>query len=134
MKAIDLRVREEMLALAHALCAQRGLERAALLRDALEVGLLLIAASGPPAADDPSDTHGTLTAPRLAQQLRPRLVPALDFLSRYGATPLITALTAPPSAPPAVARDARPISAAIAVDAAIHDALDSFGIGALGDT
>jgi hypothetical protein len=51
MKAIDLRVREEMLALAQALCMQRTLERAALLREALEVGLLLLAASGPPAAD-----------------------------------------------------------------------------------
>jgi hypothetical protein len=36
MKAIDLRVREETLAFAHALCSQRGLERAALLREALD--------------------------------------------------------------------------------------------------
>ncbi len=60
MKAIDLRVCEEMLVLAQALCMQRTLERAGLLREALEVGLLLLAASGPPAADGPADTYGTL--------------------------------------------------------------------------
>jgi hypothetical protein len=46
MKAIDLRIREETLALARALCVQRTLERAALLREALELGLLLLAANG----------------------------------------------------------------------------------------
>jgi hypothetical protein len=49
MKPINLRVRGETLELADALVAQRGLNRAALLREALEVGMLVIAASGPPA-------------------------------------------------------------------------------------
>src|SRR5215470_12321317 len=95
MKTIDLRVREELLALAQALCVQRNLERAALLREALEVGLLLLAASGPPTADEPPDTYGTVAGMRLAQLLRPRLAPALDFRGHYSATPLVTLPVSP---------------------------------------
>jgi hypothetical protein len=42
MKAINLRVREETLEQAQALIEQRGLERAELLREALDVGILEI--------------------------------------------------------------------------------------------
>jgi hypothetical protein len=133
MKAIDLRVREETLALARALCDQRALERAALLREALDVGLLLLAASGPPVADDPTDIYGTLTASRLTQLLRPRLAPALDFLSRYGAAPHIGSYAAPPAVTPPVASDPRPRGPAFSVDNAIDDVLDSFGIDLLGE-
>ncbi len=49
MKAIDLRVTAETLDLAQALVAQRGGGRADLLRAAVDIGMLVIAASGPPA-------------------------------------------------------------------------------------
>jgi hypothetical protein len=125
MKPIDLRVREDTLALTHALCLQRHLERAALLREALDIGLLMLAASGPPAADEPPDTYGTLSSVRLTQLLRPRLPPVLDFLSRYDALPLVAL------SPPLQPRQAA--SAGLSVDAAVGDALDAFGISALGD-
>ena len=132
MQAINLRVREETLALARALRAQRGLERAALLREALELGMLLIAASGPPAEDGAADRYGTLAGLHLAQRLRPRIAPIMDFLSRYGATPLavIPAVAAAPVAP---AQMARPGHRGFAVDHSVNDALDAFGVGALGD-
>jgi hypothetical protein len=131
MKAIDLRVREEMLALAQALCVQRSLERAALLREALSVGLLLLAASGPPAADDPPDIYGTLPGVRLAQLLRPQLAPVLDLLNRYGATPLAALPTAPHT--PAPAQPMPPAPDEFSLDEAVRGALDAFGVGALGD-
>jgi hypothetical protein len=46
MKAIDLRVTAETLDLAQALAEQRGGGRADLLREALNIGMLVIAASG----------------------------------------------------------------------------------------
>jgi hypothetical protein len=131
MKAIDLRVREEILAQAQALCAQRSLERAALLREALEVGLLLLAASGPPAAGSPAETYGTLAGVRLAQLLRPRLAPALDLVSRYSATPL--AALPPSPCTPAPAQHAQPAPDGFPMDGAVSRALDAFGVGALGD-
>lgn len=130
MKPLDLRVREEELALAAALCIQRGLERASLLRDAMALGLLLLAASGPPAADGPSDVYGTLTGLRLAQLLRPRLVAALDFVQRYDPAPLVFGslhTTAPARSP------ALPRHGLSAVDTAMDGTLESFGIGALGE-
>jgi hypothetical protein len=133
MKAIDLRVREETLALARALCSQRALERAALLREALEVGLLLLAASGPPDADDRIDMYGTLTGSRLTQLLRPRVAPALDFLNRYGAAPHIAIYAAPPAVTPPQPSHPRSIGPALTADSAIDDVLDSFGIDPLGE-
>jgi hypothetical protein len=134
MKAIDLRVREETLALTRALALQRGVERAALLRDALEVGMLLIAASGPPAAHDPADTYGILAGWRLAQLLRPRLAPALDFLSRYSATPVVTLPpTGLPPAPPAAPQPVQPVPERFTLDVNLTRTLDAFGVGALGD-
>jgi hypothetical protein len=134
MKAIDLRVREETLTLARALTTQRGLERAALLREALELGVLLIAASGPPAEDGPTETYGTLPGPRLAQVLRPRVVPVLDFLSRYSAAPLVVPLPPVPAPTgPALAQHAGWVDIALPVDDTVNDALDAFGVGALGD-
>ena len=134
MKAIDLRVREELLALAQALCVQRNLERAALLREALEVGLLLLAASGPPAADAPPDTYGTLAGVRLTQLLRPRLAPALDFLSHHSALPLVTLPVSPHTStvsPPL--QQVLPGMDRPPLDGMVSDALDAFGVGALGD-
>jgi hypothetical protein len=133
MRAIDLRVREETLNLAGALVLQRGLERAALLREALEVGLLLIAASGPPAASGAADTYGTLAAVRLAQLLRPRLAPILDFLNHYGALPQLSAFAAASTLTPPPPADLRPVGGIVAVDPTIQDTLDSFGIDALGE-
>jgi hypothetical protein len=132
MQAINLRVRDETLALARALTAQRGVERATLLREALEIGMLLIAASGPPADDGAADRYGTLAGQHLAQRLRPRIAPILDFLSRYGATPL-AAMPAVVAAPAAPAQIVRPEQRDLAVDRTVNDALDAFGIGALGD-
>jgi hypothetical protein len=134
MKAIDLRVREDTLALARALCVQRNLERAALLREALEVGLLLLAASGPPAAGEPPDTYGTVAGLRLAQLLRPRLAPALDFLSHHSATPLAT-LPASPRTSTATPPLQQVLSGVhqFPLDDAVSDVLDAFGVGALGD-
>jgi hypothetical protein len=88
MKAINLRVRTETLELAHALVEQRGLDRADLLRDALDVGMLIVAASGPPAERSAADMYGQLTGLRLAQRLRPCVATLLDFLSRYDAVPV----------------------------------------------
>jgi hypothetical protein len=68
MKAIDLRVTAETLDLAQALIAQRGGGRADLLRAALDIGMLVIAASGPPAEHSATEVYGTLTGVRLAQQ------------------------------------------------------------------
>jgi hypothetical protein len=133
MKAIDLRVREETLALARALCEQRNLERAALLREGLEVGLLLLAASGPPAAVSETETYGTLAGLRLAQLLRPRLAPVVDFLSRYGATPLALPPSPRPPITPAPAQHVRSAPDGFAVDDAVRGTLDAFGVGALGD-
>jgi hypothetical protein len=132
MRAINLRVREETLVLARALTAQRGLERAALLREALELGMLLIAASGPPAEDGAADHYGTLAGLHLAQRLRPRIASVVDFLSRYGATPL-AAMSAVPQAPAAPDQHVRPGHGGLAVDDSVNDALDAFGVGALGD-
>jgi hypothetical protein len=131
VKAIDLRAREETLALACALSAQRNLERAALLREALEVGLQLLAASGPPATGEPPETYGTLPGIRLAQLLRPRLAPVLDFLSRYDATPLATLPASPSRLAPA--QHAQPAADGFPMDGAVGRALDAFGVGALGD-
>ena len=132
MHAINLRVREETLALARALTAQRGLERAALLREALEIGMLLIAASVPPAEDGAIHIYGTLQGSRLAQHLRARIAPIVDFLSRYGATPLagMPTVVAAPAMP---AQTVRPEQRGLAVDRTVNDALDAFGVGALGD-
>jgi hypothetical protein len=128
MRAIDLRIREETLAQAQELCSQRGLERAALLREAIEVGLLVLAASGPP-ADELPERYGALSGVRLAQLVRPRIAPVLDFLSRYGATPAFVT-TANSSALAVHATDTAP--AELTVDDAIHAALANFGVGALG--
>src|SRR5438045_3833011 len=129
MKAIDLRVRAEMLTLAQALVDQRALERATLLREALEVGLLLLAASGPPAMDGAADRYGTLPGPRLAQRLRPRIAPVLDFLGRYSATPLTVSLAALPASPPVPpTADTRRVLGPIPLDAAVNGALDAFGV------
>jgi hypothetical protein len=98
MKAIDLRVREETLNLTHALVVQRGLERATLLREALDIGMMIIAASGATADQSASDVYETLTGVRLAQCLRPCAAALLDFLGRYGAAPLMI-LPAPSPAP-----------------------------------
>ena len=135
MKPINLRVRDETLELADALLAQRALSRAALLREALEVGMLVIAASGPPAEHSTSDAYGTLSGLRLAQRLRPNVVALLDFLSRYGAAPL-NAMPAPShmSVPSPAAQTTLQIRGAIPLDKAVDDALDAFGVGALGDT
>jgi hypothetical protein len=71
MKPINLRVREETVELADTLVAQRGLNRAGILREALEVGMFVIAASGTPAEHSASDIYGTLSGLRLSQRLRP---------------------------------------------------------------
>jgi hypothetical protein len=135
MKAIDLRVREETLELARALVAQRGLDRAALLREALDIGMLIIAASGPPAEDSATEVYGTLTGVRLAQHLRPCGAALLDFLSRYGAAPLtILPAPSPAPAPPLPARNPPRSPSAIPIDNAVNNALDAFGVGTLGGT
>jgi hypothetical protein len=134
MKPINLRVRAETLELADALVAQRGLNRAGLLREALEVGMLVIAASGPPAEHSASDLYGTLSGLRLSQRLRPCVVALLDFLNRYGATPL--SMVPAPSripVPPPAAQNPPQMHGAIPLDKAVNDALDAFGVGALGD-
>jgi|tagenome__1003787_1003787.scaffolds.fasta_scaffold19393479_2 hypothetical protein len=110
MKAIDLRVRAETLDLARALAEQRGGGRADLLREALDIGMLVIAASGPPAEHSASEVYGTLTGVRLAQRLRPCVATLLDFLHRYGAAPLtIMAVaergTPAPHSPPQIPLD-----------------------------
>jgi hypothetical protein len=134
MKPINLRVREETLELADALVAQRGLNRAGILREALEVGMLVIAASGPPAEHSAIDVYGSLSGLRLAQRQRPCVVALLDFLSRYGAAPP-GALPAPSliPPPPLAAQSAQRIQSTISLDNAVNDALDAFGVGALGD-
>jgi hypothetical protein len=130
MQAINVRVRSETLALVQSLVRQRGIERADLLREALHIGLHILAASGPPAADAADDTYGTLSGLRQAQSLRPRIAVVLDFLSRYGATPAIGASV--PVAVPIVAAASQTASARVR-DAAVQSALDGFGVGALGD-
>jgi hypothetical protein len=134
MKPINLRVRDETLELADALVAQRGLNRASILREALEVGMLVIAASGPPAEHSMSDMYGTLSGVRLAQRLRPCVVALLDFLSRYSAVPL-SAVPAPTHipAPSLAVQSAQRNQSTISLDNAVNDALDAFGVGALGD-
>lgn len=134
MKPINLRVREETLELADALVTQRALSRAALLREALEIGMLVIATSGPPAEHSATDLYGTLNGLRLAQRLRPLVAALLDFLSRYGAAPLNT-MTAPShmSAPSPAAQTTLQIRGAIPFDKAVDDTLDAFGVGTLGD-
>jgi hypothetical protein len=134
MKAIDLRVRAETLALAQALAEQRGDGRADLLREALDVGMFVIAASGPPAEQRTTEVYGTLTGVRLAQHLRPHVAALLDFLSRYSAAP-VTIMAAVPSIPlpPAHSRNTSPTHAAIPVDTEVNAALDAFGVGTLGD-
>jgi len=132
MKAIDLRVHAETLDLAQALAEQRGGGRADLLRKALDIGMLVIAASGPPAEDSATEVYGTLTGVRLAQRLRPCVATLMDFLSRYGSTP-VTILAASPAAPPQV-HDPLPRHSALAVDNAINAALDAFGVGTLSDS
>jgi hypothetical protein len=69
-----------------------------------------------------------------AQRLRPCAVALLDFLSRYGAAPL-SALPASSltSASPPAAQNPPQMYSAIPLDKAVNDALDAFGIGALGD-
>jgi hypothetical protein len=135
MKAIDLRVTAEILDLAQALVAQRGGGRADLLRAALDIGMLVIAASGPPAEHSATEVYGTLTGVRLAQRLRPCVATLLDFINRYGAAPL-TIMTAAPSIPPppAYSSNTSPTHAAIPVDTAVNAALDAFGVGTLGET
>jgi hypothetical protein len=134
MKAIDLRVRAETLELAHALVEQRGLERAALLREALEVGMLLLAASGAPAEDGAADQYGTLTGSRLAQRLRPRLAAVLDFLCRYSAAPLTVSIAALPTSQLApLTQDTRQAPGPIRIDAVVNGALEGFGVDALGE-
>jgi hypothetical protein len=73
------------------------MDRADLLREALDVGMLVVAASGPPAEHETADMYGTLTGLRLAQRLCPCVATLLDFLSRYDAAP-IHVLSAPASA------------------------------------
>jgi hypothetical protein len=135
MKAIDLRVTAETLDLAQALVAQRGGGRADLLRAALDIGMLVIAASGPPAEHRAPEVYGTLTGVRLAQRLRPSVASLLDFINRYGAAPL-TIMAAVPSIPPPPphSSDTSPSHTAIPVDTAVNAALDAFGVGTLGDT
>jgi len=135
MKAIDLRVRMETLDLAQALAEQRGSGHADLMRAALDIGMLVIAANGPPAEDSAAEVYGTLTGVRLDQHLRPHVAALLDFLSRYGTAPL-TIMAAAPSipAPPAHSSYTSPTHAAIPVDTEVHAALDAFGVGTLGDT
>ncbi len=135
MKAIDLRVTAETLDLAQALVAQRGGGRADLLREALDIGMLVIAASGPPAEQSATEVYGTQTGLRLAQRLRPCVATLIDFLNRYGAAPL-TIMAAVPSIPPPPARSSNtsPTYAAIPVDTEVNAALDAFGVGTLGDT
>ena len=134
MKAINLRVREETLDLADALMRQRGQDRADVLRAAFDVGMLLIAASGPPAEDGTADTYGTLPGSRLAQRLRPRIAPVLDFLSRYDAAPRLVAHAEPPTpatSPPPQATSR--CNGTFAVDDTVGGTLDAFGARALGD-
>jgi hypothetical protein len=134
MKPINLRVRAETLELARALVEQRGLDRADVLREALDIGMLVIAASGPPAEHSASDVYGTLSGLRLAQHLRPSVAALLDFLSRYGAAPLhILPASSLISAPPRPAQRVAPLNSALPVDNAVNDALDAFGVGALGE-
>ena len=134
MKPINLRVRQEMLELADALVAQRRLNRAALLREALQVGMLVIAASRPPAEHSASDLYGTLSGLRLAQRLRPYVVALLDFLGRYSTVPL-SAVPAPTHtpAPAPTTHNPQRIHGTIPLDNTLNDALDVFGVGALGD-
>jgi hypothetical protein len=135
MKAIDLRVRAETLDLAQALAEQRGDGRADLLREALDIGMLIIAASGPPAEQSTTEVYGTLTGVRLAQRLRPCVATLMDFLSRYGAAP-VTIFAASPAAPvpsPQVHEPSQTHSA-LRVDSAVNAALDAFGVGTLGET
>jgi hypothetical protein len=134
LKAINLRVRAETLEQAHALVEQRGLDRADLLREALDVGMLIVAASGPPAEHGATDVYGELTGVRLAQRLRPCVATLLDFLSRYDAAS-IHVLSAPTSASGVsqVTQNARQGHSTIPVDNAVNDALDAFGVEALGN-
>jgi hypothetical protein len=134
MKAINLRVRTETLELARRLGEQRGMDRAELLREALDVGMLIVAANGPPAEHSATEIYGQLTGLRLAQRLRPYVAALLDFLSRYDAAP-IHVLSAPASASGGsqVPQNARQAYNTIRVDNAVNDALDAFGVGALGD-
>jgi hypothetical protein len=135
MKAIDLRVRAETLDLARALAEQRGGGRADLLREALDIGMLVIAASGPPAEHSATEVYGTLTGVRLAQRLRPCVAALMDFLSRYGAAPAIIIASSPPApVSPLHVRDTPQTSSTLRVDSAVNAALDAFGVGTLGET
>jgi hypothetical protein len=135
MKAINLRVRAETLEQAHALLDQRGLDRADLLREALDVGMLIVAASGPPAEHGATDVYGELTGVRLAQRLRPCVATLLDFLSRYGAAPVSIVPMPSSSATSSLAvQNTQKTRSAIPVNGAVNDALDAFGVGALGDS
>jgi hypothetical protein len=134
MKAIDLRVRAETLDLAQALAEQRGGGRADLLRAALDIGILVISAGGPPAEHSATELYGTLTGVRLAQRLRPCVATLMDFLSRYGAAP-VTTLPASPcvTAPPPQSRDTLKTHSPIPASNTVNAALDAFGVGTLGD-
>jgi hypothetical protein len=131
MKAINLRVRTETLEQAQALVEQRGLDRADLLREALDVGMLIVAASGPPAEHGATDVYGALTGVRLAQRLRPCVATLLDFLSRYSAVPVNVVPV--PSSSALSSLTVQQAHGAIPVNNAVNDALDAFGVGALGD-
>ena len=132
-----MRVHAETLDLAQALAEQRGGGRAELLRAALDIVMLIIAASGPPAEQRATEVYGTLTGVRLAQRLRPSIATVLDFLSRYSAAP-VTIVAASPAAPtlPQHTQDPTQTHSALSllVDNAVNAALDAFGVGTLGDT
>ena len=135
MRAINLRVHAETLDLAQALVAQRAGGRADLLRAALEIGMLVIAASGPPAEHSATELYGTLTGVRLAQRLRPYVATSMDYLSRYGAAPATLMASSPPApASPPQSWDTPGTHRALPVDNAVNAALDAFGVGTLGDT
>jgi hypothetical protein len=97
--------------------------------------MLVIAASGPPAEQSATEVYGTLAGLRLAQRLRACVATLMDFLSRYGATPL-TIMAAAPSIPPPPphSSDTSPTHTAIPVDTQVNAALNAFGVGTLGET
>jgi hypothetical protein len=67
-----------------------------LLRQALDLGLLIMLALSPP------DEHGRydgMTGEHLAERLRSTMASVLNFLARYGHTPAVSGLAAAPGLP-----------------------------------
>jgi|SRR5712692_429037 len=132
----SLRIQPEVMALATAIAREQGEGQvAAVLRQALACGILVVAASTSP---DAQGKLATFDPADLAKSLRRKLAAAVDLLLEHGQLP--QAITFPqgaispslllPSMPrPGTERGTSPDAAAFALDSQMSDDLDGLGIG-----